>query len=720
MSGFLSRWSGLTLRSRILLMILPVSLLSMTAAALVAYISARDALTVQATDQLTAIRSAKKAQVESYFRTLTSTFGAFSEDVGVAAAAQFLIDGFNQLGREKLDSNRAKALETYYRETFVPELNKTPGFEKTSADDLLPRTDRSIEAQSLFIVENPHKAGERAKLLDHPVANPYTLAHYTYHGWLRGLADRLKLYDLFVVSESGWVVYTAAKELDFATNLVEGPYATTNIGRLFRQVLSEHRKGHVKLSDFAFYAPSGGEPAMFIATPVYAGHKLVAVLIGQVSTSELSRTMNGDKSWQTDGLGTTGFAYITDSSKLLRNDHRAFVERPEAFFKNASSIGYSDAEIDAMRRQKTTVLRYKMDIEGVNKALGGETVVVSAVNTLGHEALQAVTPLTIPDLSWVLGVHIEQSEIHAPLQRLKRTMLTIAAILTLLSTLFAMWVAARFVRPMHALMKGIEAIKAGQRDVKIVKSGDDEFGRLTDSFNTMATAINERDDIIAGKNKAYSGLLNRVFPEVVADRMRKGEAQIVDTLPNVTIIYASIFGFTRATDTLSGDASMELLNEIIDDFDTVAERNGVDRVKTFGEHYIAACGLGTPRLDHAARAVDFGDALAGEVRRLNAERGVKLGLRVSIASGKVHAGLVGNRRFVYDVWGLPLNLVRRLIHDATENEMLITEQTYQQLPPDNGFVERPPVHSLSLGAIACLRRALPNQLDSAGRLGEPH
>jgi class 3 adenylate cyclase len=690
-------------------MILPLSLLSMAAAALVAYVTARDSLTHLATEHLTAVRSAKKAQVESYFRTLTSTFGAFSEDVGMAAASQLLIDGFNQLGRDKLDPQRTKALEAYYREQFVPALNKTPGFEKVAADDLLPRTDRSAEAQSLFIVENPHERDKRAMLLDHPVSNPYTLAHYTYHGWLRSLADRLKLYDLFVVSESGWVVYSVAKELDFATNLVDGPYATSHVGRLFRQVSSEHRKGYVKLSDFAFYTPSYGEPAMFVATPVYAGHKLVAVLMGQVSNAELSRTMNGDKSWRADGLGATGFAYVTDASKLLRNDHRRFIEKPDQFFKNAASLGYSEPAIEAMRRQSTTVLRYKMDIEGVNRALAGETVVVSGKNTLGQEALQAVTPLSIPDLSWILGVHIEEDEIHAPLIQLERKMMIIAAILTLLSTLFAMWVAARFVRPIQALMSGIEAIKTGRRDVKIEKLADDEFGRLTDSFNTMATAINERDDIIASKNKAYSGLLNRVFPEVVAERMRKGEAQIVDTLPNVTMIYVSIYGFTRAMEGSSGTASMALLNEIIDDFDTVAERIGVDRVKTFGEHYIAACGLGTPRLDHTARAVDFADALAGEMRRISAEHGIKLGLRVSIASGKVHAGLVGNRRFVYDVWGLPLNLVRRLIHEAAQDEMLITEQAYQQLPAGSGFVERPPVASLSLMSIACRRRSLSPQ-----------
>ncbi len=701
----LHRFGSLTLRSKILLMILPASLLSMGVAAFIGYVSARDALTGQARDQLTAIRSSKKMQVESYFRTLRDTFGIFADDVAVASATQLFIDGFSQLGRQKLAPERAKALEQFYREQYVPELNKTLGFEQVTAEEIMPRTDRAAEAQSLFIVENPNKRGERGKLVDHAVSNPYTLAHFTYHGWLRDLADRLKLYDLIIVSETGSIVYSVGKEPEFGTSLVDGPYAATNIGRLFRQVLAEHRKGYVKVTDFEFYAPSNGIPCMFIATPVYANFKLIGVLIGQISNDELSRTMNGEKSWRADGFGETGFAYITGQSMLLRNEHRAFVEHRDRFLTNAQTIGYRAPEIDAMRRQNTTVLHFRMNIEGVRKAMLGETGIVTARNLLGQETLQAYTPLNIPDLSWVLGAHIEQAEILAPLDRLRRTMTIVACALTLLSTLLAMMLASRFVKPITALVGGINAIKAGQTNVRIAKTSDDEFGRLADSFNTMAAAINERDDIIAGKNKAYVSLLNRVFPEVVAGRMRSGEEQIIDTLPSVTLVYASVVGFTRETERMSGGESMKLLNDIIDSFDAAAEQHGIERIKTFGEHYIAACGLTVPRLDHASRSVDFADAIAVEIKRLSAEQDLRLEVRTSIASGKVHAGLIGNQRFVYDVWGRPLNLVRRLIHDTAPNEIRITEETAQQLGADSGFTERPEMQGLTLGRIKCFGRA---------------
>jgi class 3 adenylate cyclase len=697
---------NLTLRSKIMLMLLPASLLSMALAAFIGYVTARDALTTQVTAQLTAVRSSKKTQIEAYFRNLRDTFGVFAEDVAVVSAAQGFTDGFNQLGRQKLAPERTKALESFYRELFTPELNKAPGFENMSAESLIPRTDRGAEAQALFMVENPNKAGERVKLSDHPVSNPYTLAHYTYHPWLSDLAKRLKLYDLFIVSEDGNVVYSAAKEPDFATNLNDGPYSTTVLGRLFRQVVGEHRRGYVKLSDFEFYAASGGAPAQFIATPIYANFKLVGVLIGQVSIDEISRTLNGERSWQADGLGTTGFAYVTGPSMLLRNDHRTFVERRDEFLADAKTHGYRDTEVDAMARQGTTVLRYKMNTEGVRQALQGAGGVVNTDNVLGRKSMQAFAPLSIPDLTWILNVEMEHAEIFAPLERLKWIMMVVACVLTLLSSLFAMLMAAQFVKPIRALVDGIDAVKAGRTDIQVIKRSDDEIGQLADNFNTMTLAIKDRDGIIAGKNKAYASLLTRLFPGVVADRMRAGEEQIIDTVPNVTLIYLSIDGFTYATERMSGRESVGLLNAIVDAFDAAGENAGVERVKTMGEHYVAACGLSVPRLDHAERAVAFVNAVALEVKRLGAEFECQLGLRASLASGTVHAGLVGNQRFVYDVWGRPLNLVRRLVHETARDEVRITAETYQDLTPDNGFTERPALYSSTEGQVACYGREI--------------
>ena len=697
---------GLTLRSKILLMVLPIALLSMGVAALIAYSSSQDALTVQAQAQVAAIRNSKKSELENYFRQLRSTFSVFGGDVGVAAATQSFSDAFDALGRQKLAPERLKALEAYYRNEFVPVLNKSPGFEQVTAEQLIPHSDRTLEAQALFISENPNKPDQRDKLVDSPANNPYTLAHFTYHEWLRNLEQRFDFYDLFLISNTGTIIYSTKKETDLGTSLVDGPYANTNLGQLYRQIQSANRSGLVKLADYDFYPPSGGAPAMFIGTPIYSNFKMIGLLVGQISIDAVERTLNRNRSWRADGLGESGFVYVTGPSQLLRNNHRIFIEHPDEFLARAASQGYRPAEIDAIKRESATVLRYRMNTEGVRRAERGEQGQVQALNSQGNESLQAYAPLDIADVNWVLNANIERDEILAPLEHLKRTMLIVACALTLLCTLLAMGMAAWFVRPINALMDGIEAIKQGRTDVTIAERSDDEFGRLAHSFNEMAATVRNRDEVIASKNKAYAGLLHRVFPDVVADRLRSGEEQIIDTLPNVSLIYVSVDGFVGATDKMTGAESMQLLNEIVDRIDAVADRLGVERVKTMGEHYIAACGLTTPRLDHATRAVEFADAVAAELKLVGKGRGIELGVRASVACGRVHAGLVGNHKFVFDVWGRPLNVARRLLSEIGADEIRVTQDVLHQLGPDNSFDQRPVTTSVALGEIASFGRAL--------------
>ena len=149
------------------------------------------------------------------------------------------------LGRQQLSPERAKALEAYYRSDFIPLLNKTPGFEQVTADQLLPHNDRTAEAQALFISENPNKPGEREKLVDSPANDPYTLAHFTYHEWFLNLERRFDFRDLFVISSTGTIVYSVEKQVDFGTNLVDGPYASTNLGTLYRQIMTPTDREHL-------------------------------------------------------------------------------------------------------------------------------------------------------------------------------------------------------------------------------------------------------------------------------------------------------------------------------------------------------------------------------------------------------------------------------------------------------------------------------------------
>ncbi len=97
--------------------------------------------------------------------------------------------------------------------------------------------------------------------------------------------------------------------------------------------------------------------------------------------------------------------------------------------------------------------------------------------------------------------------------------------------------------------------------------------------------------------------------------------------------------------------SVALLNELVSTFDDATERFGIEKIKTFGGTYMAACGLCTPLLDHTRRAIDFAREMHRTVRRFNAEHAVDLRLTVGVSAGPVVAGIVGRDKFIYDVWG---------------------------------------------------------------------
>jgi class 3 adenylate cyclase len=128
----------------------------------------------------------------------------------------------------------------------------------------------------------------------------------------------------------------------------------------------------------------------------------------------------------------------------------------------------------------------------------------------------------------------------------------------------------------------------------------------------------------------------------------------------VSIGYISIDGLPRVMESLSADATIKLLNELVDSLDDATDRHGIEKVRTVGDVYLAACGLSTPRLDHRQRMLAFANEALAIVQRFNNAKDCDLQLQIGLASGEVDAGIVGRRRFVYELFGSCVAEARRL------------------------------------------------------------
>ena len=179
-----------------------------------------------------------------------------------------------------------------------------------------------------------------------------------------------------------------------------------------------------------------------------------------------------------------------------------------------------------------------------------------------------------------------------------------------------------------------------------------------------------------------NSLLNSVLPPSVAAKVqREGKTYTVKS-DNCSILFADIVGFTKLSERLSADELVALLNQIFSRFDQLTLKHGVEKIKTIGDGYLAVCGIPSPENDHARRVV----ALAIEMQRAMHEF-EGLSIRIGINSGTVVAGIIGQTRIAFDLWGQAVNIASRMESHGEIDRIQLTEETFEQVKDSYSFDE---------------------------------
>jgi adenylate cyclase len=201
-------------------------------------------------------------------------------------------------------------------------------------------------------------------------------------------------------------------------------------------------------------------------------------------------------------------------------------------------------------------------------------------------------------------------------------------------------------------------------------------------FTLLAVFAAQRRDALAAlrveQAKAENLLLN-ILPRSIADRLKAQNQPIADQIGSASILFADVVDFTPWSERLPPAEVVGYLDHLFRRFDDLAERHGLEKIKTIGDCYMVAAGVPTPRPDHArALALMALDML--EVMRSDDEVGqLGLELRVGINSGPVVAGVIGRKRFLYDLWGDAVNTASRMESHGTPGRIQITRPTYELL-----------------------------------------
>ena len=181
---------------------------------------------------------------------------------------------------------------------------------------------------------------------------------------------------------------------------------------------------------------------------------------------------------------------------------------------------------------------------------------------------------------------------------------------------------------------------------------------------------------LLGEERARSErLLLNILPAPIAERLKASEDSIAEHSDGVTVLFADIVDFTPLSAHKTPRALVELLNRIFSEFDTLADAHGLEKIKTIGDAYMAVAGLPEPWPDHAPRAARMALAMRDAVARVSAETGEELALRIGLHSGPVVAGVIGRRKFAYDMWGDTVNTASRMESHSLPGAIHCTEAT---------------------------------------------
>nr|WP_255600010.1 adenylate/guanylate cyclase domain-containing protein [Afifella sp. IM 167] len=183
-------------------------------------------------------------------------------------------------------------------------------------------------------------------------------------------------------------------------------------------------------------------------------------------------------------------------------------------------------------------------------------------------------------------------------------------------------------------------------------------------------------------------LLRNILPAAIVERLNDGETIIADRFEAVSILFADIVGFTPVAASMTPAHLVNRLDRIFSDFDLLATQLGVEKIKTIGDAYMAAAGLPEPRHDHAEAMAEFALGILEALQRLNVDGGPELKIRIGIHSGPVVAGVIGRRKFIYDVWGDTVNVASRLEANGLPDRIQVSPQVRDALAHRFSFEER--------------------------------
>lgn len=362
--------------------------------------------------------------------------------------------------------------------------------------------DRKTYLQNAYINNNPNPTGQKEELDYAQDGSTYSAYHKEYHGFFRTLLRNNDYYDIFLFDRNGNLVYSVYKELDYATNLVNGQWVSSDLGAAFKMARDTADSGKINFFDFKAYAPSNDAPASFISTAIKdTSGNFIGVIAYQMPVDRLNEIMNSRV-----GVSEAAETLIIGQDKLMRNDSRLTNEND--------------------------ILNTRVDIPKVNKALNGESGVDDNVQINSQRWIMAYTPLEFLGTNWAFIAKDSYDEVMTPIRDMLKKLVIETLILVTITGFAAVFIARMFSKPLTQVGDAMSEVAKNNFDVVVPATNrGDEIGAIAktlDKFKgdlSQAEAMKREQERLESEQRELARERERTVADIAnaLERLSRGD-----------------------------------------------------------------------------------------------------------------------------------------------------------------------------------------------------
>ena len=670
----------LSIQSKMILLLLLVSLSALAVMAWVGYATGKTSIEKSVQNQLRGIQVAKTTALRTKLESLRDQVVSMSDSRVVLEGMKAFSNAYDELEQTPINPNESAKLEQFYSQVFLPELTKVIDGQPV-VEQYLPKASAERYLQYHYIASNPNPYDSKALLNSAPTdSSNYRTVHEQLHPSFARAAKIFGFEDIMLVDARNLnIVYSYEKTTEFATNLENGPYSNTKLARKVKELHFAQDRDVYKIADFESYRPNLGRPMAFALSPIFDGASMIGILVLQFPVDSFNSLMTGDGKWSEEGLGQTGECYLVGPDLTMRSRSRFMMEAPEEFLKELQKAGVAEAIIRQIQHQGNVLGILPVETKSARAALAGQSGIVETTDYRGKNVISAYGPIELNSLRWGVLAEIDADEAYAPIQDFGRKVLSAASGMALLSSLLALFFSNWMIRPLRQLIQGARRLGQGDTDVQVQVATKDEFGELGTVFNNMSRSIKTQTDKLEQQIRANEELLSSILPASAIAQRKDGDERASQQFADVSVFFAELIGLEDFSREAGESKALSVLGDLIASLDEAAEKFGIEKVKTIGGAYLAVCGLSVNRPDHARRMAQFAQEAVRIVDHSHREFKAQLHVAIGINSGPVVGGVVGRRKFLYDLWGDTVTIAKKLAIGKNSSSIRVTQSVRDRI-----------------------------------------